>query len=277
MPKYFFDVANQIIPKRNWNGERWYKIAETRVFFTKEIFWKVIERWTKEIHLIIPPIERVEIIDDKVVDGDEIIEYFYDNKLSAKLQTFVDLGCGNGLLTYILTSEGYDGIGIDLRKRKIWDLFISKGAKLHVQTLQPNIITFPNHDWIIGNHADELVPWIPIISAKSSKNSKFMVIPCCFYSLSGFKYTFNNKKITNGKYKAYQEYIKEIIEQCGFTLEYDWLRIPSTKNYAMVGRKRIIKIGGDKKINDDDGEDDIDKSIQNLINSVGYISIRKNE
>nr|CAG8532662.1 2992_t:CDS:2 [Entrophospora candida] len=159
-----------------------------------------------EIHLIIPPIERVEIIDDKVVDGDEVIR------------------CGNGLLTYILTSEGYDGIGIDLRKRKIWDLFISKGAKLH-----------------------------------------------------GFKYTFNNKKITNGKYKAYQEYIKEIIEQCGFTLEYDWLRIPSTKNYAMVGRKRIIKIGGDKKINDDDGEDDIDKSIQNLINSVGYISIRKNE
>lgn len=47
-PKYFFDAANQTIPKRNWNGEHWYKIAETRVFFTKEIFWKVIVR-IKEI------------------------------------------------------------------------------------------------------------------------------------------------------------------------------------------------------------------------------------
>ncbi|CAH1763507.1 9012_t:CDS:2 [Entrophospora sp. SA101] len=128
---------------------------------------------------------------------------FEDIAIASKLQTFVDLGCGNGLLTYILTSEGYDGIGIDLRKRKIWDLFISKGAKLHVQTLQPNIITFPNHDWIIGNHADEL------------DSNNFCKI------------------IKKFKIYAYQEYIKEIIEQCGFTLEYDWLRIPSTKNYAM--------------------------------------------
>lgn len=29
-------------------------------------------------------------------------------------QTFVDLGCGNGLLVDILTQEGYSGFGIDL-------------------------------------------------------------------------------------------------------------------------------------------------------------------
>lgn len=65
-----------------------------------------------------------------------------------------------------------------------------------------------------------------------------MVIPCCFYALSGSKYTFEKQIISSGKYKAYQEYIHEIINKCGFIVEYDWLRIPSTKNVAMVGRKR---------------------------------------
>lgn len=35
-------------------------------------------------------------------------------------QTFVDLGCGNGLLTFLLVSEGYEGYGIDIADRKIW-------------------------------------------------------------------------------------------------------------------------------------------------------------
>ncbi|CAG8789669.1 10860_t:CDS:1, partial [Racocetra fulgida] len=44
--------------------------------------------------------------------------------------SFVDLGCGNGLLTFLLTSEGHEGMGIDVRKRKIWDVFQNKGANL---------------------------------------------------------------------------------------------------------------------------------------------------
>lgn len=44
-------------------------------------------------------------------------------KGTQELQSFVDLGCGNGLLVYILSSEGHRGTGIDLRRRKIWDLF----------------------------------------------------------------------------------------------------------------------------------------------------------
>ncbi|XP_048640048.1 probable tRNA (uracil-O(2)-)-methyltransferase isoform X5 [Marmota marmota marmota] len=38
-------------------------------------------------------------------------------------QSFVDLGCGNGLLVHILCSEGHPGRGIDVRRRKIWDLY----------------------------------------------------------------------------------------------------------------------------------------------------------
>ena len=34
--------------------------------------------------------------------------------------TFVDLGCGNGLLTYLLTNLGWAGYGIDCRRRKLW-------------------------------------------------------------------------------------------------------------------------------------------------------------
>ena len=25
---------------------------------------------------------------------------------------------------------------------------------------------FPEHDWLIGNHSDELTPWIPVIAAR---------------------------------------------------------------------------------------------------------------
>lgn len=46
-----------------------------------------------------------------------------EKKGQTEYQTFADLGCGNGLLVYILTMEGYKGIGIDLKKRNIWDMF----------------------------------------------------------------------------------------------------------------------------------------------------------
>lgn len=40
-----------------------------------------------------------------------------------KKQTFVDLGCGNGLLTHILNEEGHQGTGIDIISRKVWDVY----------------------------------------------------------------------------------------------------------------------------------------------------------
>ena len=35
-------------------------------------------------------------------------------------QRFIDLGCGNGFLTYLLIEEGHVGWGIDRQRRKIW-------------------------------------------------------------------------------------------------------------------------------------------------------------
>lgn len=49
-----------------------------------------------------------------------------------KKQSFVDLGCGNGLLVHILNNEGHSGRGIDVRRRKIWDMY---GPETHLEVL----------------------------------------------------------------------------------------------------------------------------------------------
>lgn len=54
---------------------------------------------------------------------------------NSKKLRFVDLGCGNGLLVYILTKEGHVGIGIDVRKRNIWDMY-TKDVMLEVGVKQ---------------------------------------------------------------------------------------------------------------------------------------------
>jgi hypothetical protein len=69
---------------------------------------------------------------------------------------------------------------------------------------------------------------------------RFVVIPCCFFDLNGSRYQFP-KGAPDGKYKAYQEYICNIIEICGYELQKEILRIPSTKNVALVGMTRKRK------------------------------------
>ncbi|CAG8719747.1 11399_t:CDS:2, partial [Dentiscutata heterogama] len=69
-PRYFFN--NENIPFHIWNNKTWYIIAEAKVAFHKDVFQKVIERWTKEVHLIIPPIEYAEIINDIELENDNI-------------------------------------------------------------------------------------------------------------------------------------------------------------------------------------------------------------
>jgi len=53
---------------------------------------------------------------------------------------FVDIGCGNGVLTFILLSEGYPGWGFDARARRTWAAFppAIRGA-LHERILIPSI------------------------------------------------------------------------------------------------------------------------------------------
>ncbi|KAF7994425.1 hypothetical protein HCN44_003897 [Aphidius gifuensis] len=157
------------------------------------------------------------------------------NLMLGDKQSFVDLGCGNGLLVYILTSEGHPGFGIDLRKRKIWDLF--SGTHLEEKTIIPSSKSlFPDTDWIIGNHSDELTPWIPVIAARSSYKTRFFLLPCCAHEFDGRK--FQRPSAAHSQYLGYLKYIKNVCEECGFITNIDKLRIPSTKRICFIGERR---------------------------------------
>ncbi|XP_053560153.1 probable tRNA (uracil-O(2)-)-methyltransferase [Bombina bombina] len=150
-------------------------------------------------------------------------------------QTFVDLGCGNGLLVHILSNEGHHGRGIDVRKRNIWDMY-GPQTILQESAIMPNDdYLFPNTDWIIGNHSDELTPWIPVIAARSSYSCCFFVLPCCFFNFYG---KYNRKSCKKTQYREYLDFVTEVGNQCGFNVEEDCLRIPSTKRVCLIGKSR---------------------------------------
>ena len=154
---------------------------------------------------------------------------------STEKQSFVDLGCGNGLLVYILTKEGYRGAGVDLRSRKIWDSF-GEGIDLRVETVTPSAKTrMSGFDWLLGNHSDELTPWIPTVAALTSSETKFWVLPCCPFE---FKAKFRRRNTDKSAYRDYLDYVKTVGETCGFIMEEDKLRIPSTKRICFVGRTK---------------------------------------
>ncbi|XP_053998893.1 probable tRNA (uracil-O(2)-)-methyltransferase [Hylaeus anthracinus] len=158
-------------------------------------------------------------------------------KGTKNLQSFLDLGCGNGLLVYILCNEGHRGLGIDLRRRKIWDLYPPE-IPLEVSTIIPSSTTvYPGVDWIIGNHSDELTPWIPVIAARSSADCRFFLLPCCPYELDGTKY--QRHSASKSQYSEYIDYVRSVCEECGFVTHTDKLRIPSTKRICLIGWRRI--------------------------------------
>ncbi|KAI1812255.1 DUF1613-domain-containing protein [Poronia punctata] len=182
---------------------------------------------------------------------------------------FVDIGCGNGLLVYILREEGYAGWGFDARKRKSWSKFgsiIDRGieeenesslqqlvllpAVLHDQkqrVIQNSELTDQFHDglfkegtFIISNHADELTPWTPILAAISK--CPFIMIPCCSHDLSGARFRAAAPKEKGKSASAYSslvEWVKQIAEDCGWAVETEMLRIPSTRNTGIIGRNRL--------------------------------------
>lgn len=210
---------------------------------------------------------------------------------------FRDLGCGNGLLVYILIMEGYRGKGIDARSRKSWALYPEEVSQnLLEQVLVPSILLKPHpsvsklapdlkdngrifkaslspadkdkytdgnssanyhsstslldspqvsttedfspNTFIIGNHSDELTCWIPLLEFP------FMVIPCCSHSLSGTKVryppkrTLPNSEKNQSTYGALVNHVEEISYRMGWKVEKEMLRIPSTRNAAILATER---------------------------------------
>lgn len=157
------------------------------------------------------------------------------NKTDEK-QSFLDFGCGNGLLVAILSLEGHKGFGIDLRRRKIWSKFDSS-IDLREETWSPSTV-FNDIDWIIGNHSDELSPWVPVVAAQNSISCNYFLLPCCAFEFSGSK--FQRKGPMKSLYMSFIDYLMEISSVCGFkSTSIDRLKIPSTKRICLIGMDRI--------------------------------------
>lgn len=185
--------------------------------------------------------------------------------------TFVDVGCGNGLLVNILIKEGFTGYGIDARARKSWDTY-SKDVQecLKEQVIVPKVILdaepekefkvpsseatekyksllddkfvntadFPENVFLIGNHSDELTVWLPLF------NRPFIVIPCCSHALSGAKYRFPPKTVeAKSSYASLVDHVEDIADRFGWVVEKEVLRIPSTRSTALIGRSKKEKAG----------------------------------
>ncbi|EDR06868.1 uncharacterized protein LACBIDRAFT_250989, partial [Laccaria bicolor S238N-H82] len=149
---------------------------------------------------------------------------------------FLDLGCGNGLLTHILTAEGYVGSGVDLRARASWSHYpVETQAQLHVHAfdptddaLDPSFISLRNA-FIIGNHADELTPWVPVLATLHDA-AGYLSIPCCTWNLN-----LGGDGSNGSSYSMYRIWLATLSVHCGWAVECETLRIPSTRNWAVVG------------------------------------------
>ncbi|OCT99289.1 hypothetical protein XELAEV_18005076mg [Xenopus laevis] len=162
-------------------------------------------------------------------------------------QSFVDLGCGNGLLVHILSNEGHPGRGIDVRRRKIWDMYGPQTILEESAILPNDDYLFPDTDWLIGNHSDELTPWLPVIASRSSYSCRYFVLPCCFFNFYG---KYNRKSSKKTQYREYLDFVKEVGQQCGFNVEEDCLRIPSTKRVCLIGMSRTYPLTQEKRIDE---------------------------
>lgn len=193
-----------------------------------------------------------------------LIELWADTYGQSHFPGFVDIGCGNGLLVYILNQEGFPGWGFDARSRKSWAMYNTKlrtpeGEQdtLRQLVLLPPAVSgegvrdalgrqlavhdgrFPPGTFIISNHADELTPWTPILAAVSE--CPFIAIPCCSHNLSGARFRAPAPKGETKAASAYSSLVKwvtDIARDCGWEVEQETLRIPSTRNIALVGRRR---------------------------------------
>lgn len=196
-----------------------------------------------------------------------LVELWADMYGQGPFPGFVDIGCGNGLLVYILNKEGFAGWGFDARARKSWATYNIKSQtatgeqdSLQELVLLPPPVSrdglaglssdafneekthdgrFPKGTFIISNHADELTPWTPILAAISE--CPFIAIPCCSHNLAGERYRApapKDKTKGDSAYSSLVAWVSDITVDCGWEVEQEMLRIPSTRNTALIGRKR---------------------------------------
>ncbi|KAI5231944.1 DUF1613-domain-containing protein [Aureobasidium subglaciale] len=118
---------------------------------------------------------------------------------------------------------------------------------------------FKKGTFIVSNHADELTPWTPLLAYLNS--SPFIAIPCCSHNLAGARWRAPVSKAAKEKaaaqrrqikttptrsagtknvqsaYASLCDYVSGLADDVGFVVETEVLRIPSTRNTCIMGRK----------------------------------------
>jgi tRNASer (uridine44-2'-O)-methyltransferase len=206
----------------------------------------------------------------------------------ANFPGFVDIGCGNGLLVLILNQEGWRGWGFDARRRKTWSTFsLAIQENLKEMLLVPEVLLSSNNDginskeddlgpastvpahnglfptgtFIVSNHADELTVWTPILAFLSQ--SPFIAIPCCSHNFGGTRFraphkaqhsvskpssSSNNKSKQVSAYASLCSYVAYLTAAVSYKPEKEHLRIPSTRNIAIIVREMNEEAGNEKVV-----------------------------
>jgi tRNASer (uridine44-2'-O)-methyltransferase len=122
-----------------------------------------------------------------------------------------------------------------MRRRRSWSLF---GSSLYLESLinphSPSLhhlITSDGYTLLIGNHSDELTPWLPVLARQCFCD--VFLLPCCFFDFSGKKF-ITNKHDDSTQYEQYLLYIEKLARTLDFDVKKDKLRIPSTKNICFT-------------------------------------------
>ena len=152
-----------------------------------------------------------------------------------------------------------------MRARTSWSHYPqSTQAQLHVESLDPTTLDVSLSEneghpylrpgiFIIANHADELTPWTPVLATLSSA-SGYLSIPCCAWT---FDERYERARTqdypvadedfveslylggdgsNSSSYSRYRIWLASLSLHCGWQVETETLRIPSTRNWAIVGR-----------------------------------------
>ncbi|KAG8006149.1 putative tRNA (uracil-O(2)-)-methyltransferase [Nibea albiflora] len=157
-----------------------------------------------------------------------------EKNLTAR-QSFVDLGCGNGLLVHILTNEGHPGKGIDVRKRKIWDMYGPQTL------LEFTSVCFPRRPPDGNVEPQSENSDVTTDDDLSSYACRYFVLPCCFFDFYG---KYQRRQCKKSQYKEYIDFIAEVSQFSGFNTEEDCLRIPSTKRVGSRSSLSVSEVAG---------------------------------
>jgi tRNASer (uridine44-2'-O)-methyltransferase len=133
--------------------------------------------------------------------------------------------------------------------------------------------------FLVANHADELTPWTPVL-ATTRDASGYLSIPCCAWAFDErfqreakhatygpWSFLFDNLRLTEREhsnqedeeamfvknlglggdanatasgYSAYRIWLAKLALACGWNVECETLRIPSTRNWAILGQPSIM-------------------------------------